>query len=455
MDLVALLHRRQFAITISYHYLFPQITMGLALLIFLLKTMAIRGDETANRAVRFWTKILGVTFAMGVVTGIPMEFQFGTNWARFSAAAGGVIGQTLAMEGVFAFFLEAAFIYHLLYGEQRLGQRAHWLASLMVFVGSWLSGYFIVCTNAWMQHPVAYQILPDHRIVLTSLRGLLTNPWAVVQYSHVMVGTVITASFLMACLGSYYLLRDEHDAVACRCLSLAVVVGFIASISAAMPTGDQVAKQVYKYQPAGFAAMEGHFHTQDGAGMVLIGQPNMETLTLDNPIVLPHVLSMLTHERWNARVAGLADIPQDQRPDFVPPLYYSYHIMVGLGTIFIAIMSLSILCLWQGRLYRQRWLLWILMLAVPFPFIANTAGWVTAELGRQPWIIYNIMRTSDGYSQHVSTGNVWFTTLGFMGLYVFLSFVYFFVMIRIVSAGPELLHYQDQNAAYVPEKRGN
>ena len=203
MDLVALLHRRQFAFTVSYHYIFPQITMGLALLIFLLKTMSLRGDETANRAVRFWTKILGVTFAMGVVTGIPMEFQFGTNWSRFSAAAGGVIGQTLAMEGTFAFFLEASFLYFLLYGEKRLGQRGHWVASLMVFVGSWLSGYFIVCTNAWMQHPVAYEILPDHRIVLTSLWGLLNNPWALTQYFHVMVGTVITASFLMACLGSY------------------------------------------------------------------------------------------------------------------------------------------------------------------------------------------------------------------------------------------------------------
>src|SRR5271170_3153553 len=223
MDLVALLHRRQFAITLTYHYIFPQITMGLALLIFILKTMALRGDETANRSVRFWSKILGVTFAMGVVTGIPMEFQFGTNWSRFSAIAGGVIGQTLAMEGTFAFFLEAAFLYFLLYGEKRLGQRGHWMASLMVFIGTWLSGYFIVCTNAWMQHPVAYQILPDHRIVLTSLSGLLTNPWALIQYSHVMVGTTIAASFLMACLGSFYLLRNDHDAVARKSLSLAVV----------------------------------------------------------------------------------------------------------------------------------------------------------------------------------------------------------------------------------------
>ncbi|MGA2582951.1 MAG: cytochrome ubiquinol oxidase subunit I [Tepidisphaeraceae bacterium] len=438
MDPAAVMNRLQFAVTIIYHYIFPQITMGLTLLIFLLKTkVLVSGDETADWAVRFWGKILGVTFAMGVVTGIPMEFQFGTNWSRFSAIAGGVIGQTLAMEGMFAFFLESAFIYLLLYGEKRLGQFGHWMASLLVFVGSWLSGYFIVCTNAWMQHPVAYQIMPDHRIALTSLSGLLNNPWAIVQFLHVANGTVITGSFLMACLASYYLLRDRHEDVARKCLALSVVVGFIACCAAAMPTGDLSSKQVYKYQPAGFAAMEGHFHTDDGAGMVILGQPNMQTMTLDNPITIPHVLSFLTHQRWNAQVIGLTDFPPDERPDFVPPLYYAYHIMVGLGTIFITIMGLSILFLLLGKLRQQRWLLWALLLAVPLPFIANTAGWVTAELGRQPWIIYQIMRTSDAYSQNVSTGNIWFTLLGFLGLYLFLAFVYFFLIVGIIGAGPE------------------
>ena len=211
MDFQALAHRQQFAFTIIYHYIFPQITMGLGLLIFLLKSKSLlTGDETANRAVRFWTKVLGVSFIMGVVTGIPMEFQFGTNWARFSATAGGVIGQTLGMEGVFAFFLESAFLYALLYGEKRLGQFGHWVAAFLVFVGAWLCAYFIVCTNAWMQHPVAFEILPDHRIALTSIWGLLNNPWAIVEYFHVVVGTVITGCFLMASLAGYYLLRGHH-----------------------------------------------------------------------------------------------------------------------------------------------------------------------------------------------------------------------------------------------------
>jgi cytochrome d ubiquinol oxidase subunit I len=437
MDLIGLLHRLQFGFTIGFHYLFPQITMGLALLILVLKTLSLRGDETANRAVRFWSKIFGVTFAMGVVTGIPMEFQFGTNWSRFSALSGGVIGQTLAMEGTFAFFLEASFLYFLLYGEQRLGPCGHWTAALLVFAGSWLSGYFIVCTNAWMQHPVGYEVAPDGRIVLASLWVLLTNPWALDQFAHVMTGTVITASFLMAGLSSFYLLRGVHVASSRRCLAVSVLTGFIASGLAAMPTGDRVAKNVYHHQPITFAAMEGHFHTQDGAAMVFIGQPNMDTLTLDNPVILPNLLSFLTHQRWQARIVGLADFPRDEWPDFVPLLYFSYHIMAGLGTTFIAVMGLSAWFLWRRDLHERRWLLWILFLAIPFPFIANTAGWMTAEIGRQPWIIHGILRTSAGYSPAVSTGNVWFTFLGFIGLYIVLSFGCFFLFQHIIVAGPE------------------
>ncbi len=431
------IHRLQFAFTITYHYLFPQLTMGLALLIFVLKTMALRGDRVANQAVRFWAKIFGVTFVMGVVTGIPMEFQFGTNWSRFSETAGEIIGQTLAMEGVFAFFLESSFLYLLVFGERRLGQRGHWVAALLMFVGTWLSGFFIVSTNAWMQHPVGYEITPDGGIKLASLSALFTNPWAIPQYLHVMVGTTITASFVMAGIGAFYLLQGEHLAPARRFLSVAVVVGLIASVLAAFPTGDMQSKLVYEHQPVTFAAMEGHFQTEDGAGMVIIGQPNLKEMRLDNPIVIPGFLSFVTHARWDARIVGLSDFDRELWPTNIPLLYYSYHIMAGLGTIFIAIMALSAFFLLRKKLYEQRWLLWILMLALPFPYIANTAGWMTAEFGRQPWIIHGVMRTSSGYSLQVSVGNVAFTLLGFMGLYALLSILYFFVMTRIIGQGPE------------------
>jgi cytochrome d ubiquinol oxidase subunit I len=411
--------------------------MGLALLILILKSMALRGDEEANRAARFWLKVFGLSFALGVVTGIPMEFQFGTNWARFSRASGGIIGQTLAMEGVFAFFLEGAFLYFLLYREQQLGRLGHWAAALLVFLGSWLSGYFIICTNAWMQHPVGFVLEPDGSARLASLGALLTNRWAMVQYLHNMTGAAITGSFVMAGIGAFYLLRGAHETNARRFVSVAVVAGLVASFLAAVPTGDWEAKIVYQYQPTTFAAMEGHFQTEDSASMVFIGQPNMESLRLDNPIKVPGLLSFLTHRRWNAPVKGLDEFPREQWPQFVPLVYYSYHIMAGLGTVFILLMTLAVLFLWRRTLFAKRWLLWALMLATPFPFIANTLGWVTAEAGRQPWIIYGVLRTAQGSSENVSSGNVGFTLLGFMGLYTLLSLLYFALLLKVIGQGPE------------------
>ncbi|MFZ1865631.1 MAG: cytochrome ubiquinol oxidase subunit I [Polyangiales bacterium] len=429
-------HRLQFAFTVSYHYLFPQLTMGLALLIVVLKTMALRGDRVANESARFWAKIFGLTFVMGVVTGIPLEFQFGTNWARFSEAAGGVIGQTLAMEGVFAFFLESSFLYLLLFGEKRLGPKLHWLSAVLVCVGSWLSGYFIICTNAFMQHPVGHRVREDGVVVLQSLGAFLTNPWAVVQYVHTMIGAVVTGAFVMAAIGAFYLLSEKHLPHAKKFLRVATLSGALASIALAFPTGDIQAKMVAGHQPVTFAAMEGHFETSEGVGLILVGQPNMETLTLDNPIIVPKALSFLTYRRWDASIEGLREFDPERWPDNIPLLYYAYHIMVGLGTIFIAIMSVAVLLLRGGRLFRARWMLWILLLALPFPFVANTAGWLTAELGRQPWVLYDIMRTADGYSHNVSSGNVLFTLLGFMGLYALLSLVFAFLALRIVERGP-------------------
>lgn len=252
------------------------------------------------------------------------------------------------------------------------------------------------------------------------------------QFLHTMVGSVITASFGMAAIGAFYILRGQQLALARRSLSLAVVSGVIASVLAPMPTGDMQAKLVYEHQPVTFAAMEGHFHTQEGAPLVLIGQPDLDEMRLDNPIVLPKMLSFLTHLRWGAKVRGLSDFDRELWPDNVELLYYSYHVMAGLGSFFILIMAASAYFLWRRTLHQKRWLLWILMLALPFPFIANTAGWLTAELGRQPWLIHGLMRTADGYSDQVVHGNVLFTLIGFMGMYSLLSALYLLVSIRII-----------------------
>lgn len=430
-------HRLHFAFTITFHYIFPQLTMGLAILIFILKTLALKtGNDVWNRAARFWAKIFGISFALGVVTGIPMEFQFGTNWSEFSKSAGGVIGQTLAMEGVFSFFLESSFLGLFLFGEKRLGPRWHWFSSLMMFAGSWLSGYFIVATDAWMQHPVGFYIGSNGAYGLQSFWALLLNPWGIWQYAHTMVGAVQTGCFTMAAVGAYYLLSHRHDEYGKIFVRLGVTVGVIAAVLQLFPTGDRQGKMIADHQPITLAAMEGLFHTQEGAALAILGQPDVAKQRLDNPLTIPRALSFLTYRRWQARVYGLDHFSQSDWPDNISLLYFSYHIMVGLGTIFIAILLLSAGMLFRGTLFRSRWMLWILMLAFPFPFIANTAGWITAEVGRQPWLIYGLMRTRAGVSPMVSAGNAWFTLIGFLGVYTILAILFLFLVYREIEHGP-------------------
>jgi cytochrome d ubiquinol oxidase subunit I len=269
-------HRLQFAFTIVYHYLFPQLTMGLALLIVVMKGIGLRtGDTRWDDAARFWIRIFGINFAVGVVTGIPMEFQFGTNWARFAAIAGSVVGQTLAMEGVFAFFLESSFLFLLIFGERRLGRRGHFAAALALFAGSWLSGYFIICSNAFMQYPVGHAAGPDGTLRLADFWTFVLNPWAIAAYLHTMTAAVVTGSFVVAAVGAYYALRGEHAEAARRFLVVGTTAGLISSVLVAFPTGDRHAKLVARYQPVALAAMEGRFTSGSMAGITLIGQPNV------------------------------------------------------------------------------------------------------------------------------------------------------------------------------------
>jgi cytochrome bd ubiquinol oxidase subunit I len=437
MDSALLVHRLHFAFTVTFHYLFPQLTMGLAPLIVVLKTLASRrNDETYRQAARFWARIFGINFVMGVVTGIPMEFQFGTNWSHFSRFAGGVIGQTLAMEGMFAFFLESAFLGLFLYGETRLSPKAHWWSAVAVFLGSWLSGFFIVATDAWMQNPVGYFKSADGSVQLSSFWELVLNPWAWWQYAHNMSGAVITAAFAMASVGAFYLLwgkYQEHGRIFVR---VGVVAGLIFTILQLFPTGDGQGRMVAHNQPTTLAAMEALFDSAPGAPLILIGQPDVPERKIDNPLVIPKMLSFLTYRRWEAEVRGLNAFPPDTWPDNIPLLYYAYHIMVGLGTVFIAIMVIAAFLLWRGMLFNARWMLWILLLSLPFPYIANTAGWMTAEIGRQPWLVYGLMRTSDGYSRLVSAGNGLFTLLGFMGMYTVLGILFLFLVRREIENGP-------------------
>ena len=438
MEDALLVSRLQFAFTVTYHYLFPMLTMGLAMLIFVLKSIYMKnGNELYNFSARFWGKIFAVTFVMGVVTGIPLEFQFGTNWAAFSAFSGDIIAQTLAMEGAFAFFLESAFVGLFLFGERRFGQRVHWFSSLMVFLGTWASGYFIIATNAWVQHPVGYRTLENGNIELNDYWAVLLNSWMFPQFAHNMGGAVVCGAFVMAGLGAFYLLSNRHEDYGRIFVKVGVTAGVLASLWMLFPSGHFSSEQVAEHQPAALAAMEGQFETERPAGIVFIGQPDVENRRIDNPIVLPRALSLLIYQNWNAEVKGLEAFPEKNWPDNIPLLYYSYHVMVGLGTIFIAIMVVAAFLLWRRRLYGARWMLWILMLAIPFPFIANTAGWFTAELGRQPWLAYGLFRTSEGVSPLVSSGSVLFTLIGFAGMYLIMGLLYIVLMVREVDHGPE------------------
>lgn len=439
MDTALTVHRMHFAFTVTYHYLFPQLTMGLAPLIVVFKVLAIRRkDEAYARAARLIVRIFAINFVFGVVTGIPMEFQFGTNWARFSRYAGGVIGQTLAMEGMFAFFLESAFLGLFLFGEKRLTPRAHLATAVAVFAGSWLSGYFIVATDAWMQHPVGYERAADGSVQMNSFWALLGNRWALAQYMHTMGGAAVTGAFATASLGAYYRLRHQHEGTAAALLKVGVVAAALASVWQVFPSGDSQGRMVAHHQPATLAAMEGLFASEPGgAPLVLIGQPDPESGTIDNRLQVPGALSFLSYRRWDAAVRGLDAFPPAERPDNIALLYYSYHVMVGLGTMFIALAALALAWLLRKRLLESRALLWALLLAAPFPYIANTAGWMTAEIGRQPWLVYGLMRTAEGTSHHVTAGNALFSLLGFMGLYTVMSMVFVLVMARIVQRGPD------------------
>ena len=433
----AIWDRFQFGFTITYHYLFPQLTMGLAFLILLSKIIARRRKDPAwDDLARFWARIFAINFVVGVVTGIPMEFQFGTNWAGFSRFAGGVVGMTLAMEGMFAFFAESAFLGLFLFGEKRLGPRGHMVATVMLWLGSWLSGWFIITTNAFMQYPQGHHMGADGNLHLANVWAFMFNRWVFWEYAHVMCAAVVTGAFVMAAVGAYWTLMGRHEATARRSLKLGVIVGLIATLVQLFPTGDRSGKLVAEHQPAALAAMEAKFQTGARADLVLIGQPDVDEGRLQNPVVVPRILSFLAYGSFGAPVKGLNEFPRDQWPDNVELLYFSYHIMAGLGTLLILVMVISAFALWRGTLYRSRKILWVLMLAFPFPYIATTFGWMTAELGRQPWTVYGLQRTAQAISPRVGAGDVTFTTLGFCGLYFVMGILFLYLIARTISRGP-------------------
>jgi len=433
---VILADRLQFAFTIMFHYLFPITTMGLApFVVWYSIKAAYTQDETAAASATLWTKIFSLNFAAGVVTGIPMEFQFGMNWATFSEKTGNVVGQPLAMEGLYAFFLESIFLGIVLYGKKRVRPIVHTFSAVMVLVGAWISGYFIVVTDAWMQHPVGYSLAPNGTVHLNSLWLVVTNPFALWQYAHVLTGAGVTGGFVVAGVGALYLLLGRYQNFGQRFVHDGILVALVFSILTIYPTGDRNGNDVAHYQPIKLAAMEGIFHSTRDAPLALIGMPDLQHDDLLDPVEIPDLLSFLAYGNMRANVAGLSAYTHEMRPP-VELTYYAYHIMIGLGGIFIFLASTASILLLSKRLYTAKPLLWLLLLVIPFPYIANEAGWVVSEVGRQPWIVYGLMRTADGISSNVSTGETLFTLIGFTGIYAFLGFTFLSLTLRQITHGP-------------------
>jgi cytochrome bd ubiquinol oxidase subunit I len=438
LDLVGL-SRLQFALTIMFHYLFPPLSIGLGLLMVIMEGLALwTGDLRYEVMARFWTRIFAVNFAVGVASGIVMEFQFGTNWSIYSRFVGDVFGSALAAEGIFAFFLESGFLAILVFGWDRVGPRTHFVATLLVFVGSVFSSVWIVVANSWQQTPAGFRIVVHEgfeRAEITDFWAMVFNPSSMHRLGHVLLGAFILGAFFVMSISAWYLLKDRHHDFARRSFLIALVVGTIASWGE-LASGHRQAQMVAEHQPAKLAAFEGHFRTgAGGTGLYLVGWPDVDRQEVRYGVEVPNMLSVLVHGDPDRPVTGLDAIPRDEWPPLVLP-FVSYHLMVGLGMAFLGLTTGACLLWWRGRLFEQRWLLWVFVGAVLGPYAANQAGWVSAEVGRQPWVVYGLLRTRDAVSPAVPAEQVLASLVLFGVAYLALFGLWLFVTNEKIRHGP-------------------
>ncbi|MHB9131948.1 MAG: cytochrome ubiquinol oxidase subunit I [Armatimonadota bacterium] len=417
-----LLARIQFALTAGFHFLFPPLTIGLAwLLVALMWRYKRSGAEADRRVARFWVKLFAISFAVGVATGITMEFQFGTNWAQYSRFVGDIFGAPLAAEAILSFFLESVFLGVLLFGWNRLSRNVHWFSSLMVAIGSTLSAFWIIVANSWMQTPTAY-VLRNGRAELTNFFDAVFNPSTLPRYFHTIDAALITGAFFMMGISAWYLLKGRHVEEMRRTLTLSLVVGFIASIGA-LGLGHWHAVQVANTQPVKLAAFEGLFQTQTQAPLLLFGIPNVAERKVDYAIGIPGGLSMMVALNPNAEVKGLDTVDEKDWPPILLS-FAPFHLMVALGMLFIGVSGLGVLLLLMKRLHTNRLFLTIAVFSIPLPFLAANLGWMAAEVGRQPWAVYGVLRTADAVSITVPAWQILASILMFTLIYALLFYVW-------------------------------
>ena len=433
MDVV-MLARMQFALTVAFHYIFPPLTIGMAWLVLWFQTLAIKKGETIyDEMAHFWIKLFAITFALGVATGITMEFQFGTNWAAYSRFVGDIFGAPLAAEGIFAFFLESTFLGIMLYGEKRVSRRVYWFSSLMVALGSTLSAFWIVVANSWQQTPAGFKLVGG-RAEMVDFLAVLFNPSCLNRFFHVICGALIVGSFFILGISAHYLLHGRFTDFARRSLKHALILAFISSLLTVL-VGHGHAVQVAATQPEKMAAFEGLWDSQSHAPLMIVGLPDAEHQTNYFSLAIPGGLSFLLGIPFDTSVKGLKDFAPEDRPP-VMLSFLSFHAMVVMGGYMLLFTLLGIFLLPRGHVYANRHFLRLAVLSIPIPFVANEVGWMAAEVGRQPWIVYHLMRTEHALSVSVPAWQIVISIALFVVVYSLLFGVWIYLIRHLVAKGP-------------------
>ncbi|WP_080059422.1 cytochrome ubiquinol oxidase subunit I [Spirosoma aerolatum] len=452
MDNVELLSRIQFAFTIAFHYIYPPLSIGLGVCLVVMEGLYLKTkDKVYEELTRFWVRIFALIFGIGVATGIVMEFEFGTNWAVYSRYVGDIFGSALAAEGIFAFALESAFLGVLLFGWNRVSPRVHFMATVLVALGSIFSALWIVVANSWQQTPSGYRIEGEGmqaRAIVTNFWDMVLNPSSLERYSHVLIGALLSGSFLVLSVSAWYILKKNYTAHAQAAFRIALWVAGIAALGQLF-TGHKSAEVVTKYQPAKLATMEGHFEKSAPADMYLVGWVNANEQKTTG-LKIPGGLSFLVHQDFKAPIHGLNSFKPEDRPTAINFVFQTYHLMVAIGMTLIGLTWFGLYMLYRKKLFETRWLMQLFVWAVLLPQIANQVGWYTAEVGRQPWVVYGLLRTSDALSQAVKAEHVLASLILFTLVYVLLLGLFLYLLNKKIQHGLDVANNGETSSRMNP-----